>query len=61
MVPFILILVIELRYSSRHEWILIEKNVGTVGMSEYATKQLGDIVYIELPQPGTKVTKDGKP
>ncbi|OGF67537.1 MAG: glycine cleavage system protein H [Candidatus Fischerbacteria bacterium RBG_13_37_8] len=39
-------------YTKDHEWIKTQANIGTVGITEYAQKQLGDIVYIELPEPG---------
>ncbi len=38
------------RYTEDHEWIKIEGNIGTVGITDYAQKQLGDIVYVELPE-----------
>lgn len=38
------------RYTESHEWIQIEGKVGTVGVTNYAQKELGDIVYVELPQ-----------
>ncbi|MDO9460023.1 MAG: glycine cleavage system protein GcvH [Alphaproteobacteria bacterium] len=41
-------------YTQDHEWIRLEGDVGTVGISNYAQEQLGDIVFVELPQPGTK-------
>lgn len=40
------------KYSDQHEWIRLEDNVGIVGITEYATQQLGDIVYVELPSLG---------
>lgn len=42
----------ELRYSEKHEWISIEGDIGTVGISDYAQSELGDIVFVELPQVG---------
>ena len=44
-----------LKYTKDHEWIRIEGNVGTVGITEYAQGELGDIVFIELPSIGKKV------
>ncbi len=38
------------RYTEDHEWIKVEGNIGTVGITDYAQKQLGDIVYVELPE-----------
>jgi glycine cleavage system H protein len=43
----------ELRYTKEHEWVAIDGEVATVGITEYAQGELGDIVYIELPEPGT--------
>ncbi len=48
----------DVKYSKEHEWVLVEGNVATVGITDYAQEQLGDIVYIELPEVGTEVTKD---
>ena len=45
------------RYTEEHEWIRIEGDVATVGITDYAQNQLGDVVYVELPQPGQKVEK----
>jgi glycine cleavage system H protein len=45
----------ELRYTSEHEWIRLEGDVATVGISAYAQEQLGDVVYVELPEVGRKV------
>ena len=42
-------------YTQDHEWIRLEGDVGTVGISNYAQEQLGDIVFVELPQAGTKI------
>jgi glycine cleavage system H protein len=44
-----------LLYTKEHEWVRIEGDTATVGITDYAQKQLGDIVYVELPSPGTKV------
>lgn len=45
------------RYTREHEWIRVEGNVGTVGISNHAQEQLGDIVYVELPEVGRDVKK----
>jgi glycine cleavage system H protein len=50
----------ELRYSEEHEWATIDENIATIGITDYAQEQLGDIVYIELPETGTQVTKGDK-
>jgi len=47
-----------LRYSKEHEWVLVEGNIATIGITEYAQEELGDIVYVELPEVGEKVVKD---
>lgn len=41
-----------LKYTESHEWALIEDDVATVGITEHATEQLGDIVFVELPEIG---------
>jgi len=46
-----------LLYTKDHEWAKIEGDVATVGITDYAQGELGDIVFIELPQAGSKVTK----
>ena len=48
----------ELRYSSEHEWVAVEDGVATVGISDYAQEQLGDVVYVELPAVDDEVIKD---
>jgi len=48
----------ELRYSREHEWVAVEENIATIGITDYAQDQLGDIVYVELPEVGAQVTKD---
>jgi glycine cleavage system H protein len=45
----------DLLYTEKHEWIRTDGDVATVGITDYAQTQLGDIVYIELPAAGTKV------
>ena len=42
-------------YTQDHEWISVDGDVGTVGISDYAQQQLGDIVFVELPQLGAKI------
>jgi len=44
-----------LRYTKEHEWVRAEGDVGTVGITWHAQKELGDIVYVDLPKPGTRV------
>ena len=45
------------KYSNEHEWIRVEGDVGTVGISQYAQEQLGDVVFVDVPQAGRKVAK----
>jgi glycine cleavage system H protein len=45
----------DLRYTKEHEWIRVEGDLATVGITDYAAKQLGDIVFVELPEIGRKV------
>jgi glycine cleavage system H protein len=47
-----------LKYSKEHEWVLVEGSMATIGITEYAQEELGDIVYVELPEVGEKVVKD---
>ena len=46
----------EFRYTDQHEWIRVDRDVATVGITDYAQHELGDVVFVELPKPGTKVT-----
>ncbi len=43
------------RYTKEHEWVSVEGDTGTVGITFHAQKELGDIVYVDLPKPGTQV------
>ncbi len=45
------------QYTKEHEWIRVEDGVGVVGITEYAQEQLGDIVYVELPEVGAGMTQ----
>jgi glycine cleavage system H protein len=49
----------DVKYTNEHEWIRIEDGVAVVGITDYAQAQLGDIVYVELPAVGKKLTKGG--
>lgn len=42
-----------MKYTDSHDWIRIEGNIGTVGITQYAQKELGEVVYIELPTVGS--------
>ena len=44
------------KYTKEHEWVRIDADVGTAGITDYAQDQLGDIVFVDLPASGTKVT-----
>ena len=50
----------DVRYTKDHEWISVEGGVGTVGITDYAQQQLGDVVYVELPEVGRKVARGGE-
>ena len=45
-------------YTKEHEWAQVDENIVTVGVTEYAQKALGEIVYIEFPEEGQKVTQN---
>ncbi|MBI5588060.1 MAG: glycine cleavage system protein GcvH [Deltaproteobacteria bacterium] len=47
----------DLKYTKEHEWVKVEGNIATVGITDYAQDSLGDVVYVELPQEGGTVTK----
>ncbi len=48
----------DLKYSREHEWVLVEGDIATIGISAFAEDQLGDVVFVELPAPGDTVSKD---
>ncbi|WP_203138067.1 glycine cleavage system protein GcvH [Microbacterium sp. JZ31] len=45
-----------LSYTAEHEWIAVDGDVATIGITDYAADQLGDVVYVDLPSVGTTVT-----
>ena len=45
------------KYTDEHEWIRLDGDIATVGITDYAQSQLGDVVYVELTKPGQKVEK----
>ena len=47
-----------LLYSKEHEWVLVEGDTATIGITEFAQEELGDVVYVELPEVGEKIVKD---
>lgn len=49
----------DLKYSKEHEWVRVEGDVGTVGITQYAVSSLGDVVFVELPEVGDEFDQDG--
>ncbi|MEM9549796.1 MAG: glycine cleavage system protein GcvH [Pseudomonadota bacterium] len=47
-----------MKFTEEHEWLLIDGDVVTVGITEHAAEQLGDIVFVELPDVGASISKD---
>ncbi len=47
----------DLKYTKEHEWVRVEEGIGTVGITDYAQDQLGDIVYVDLPAVGATVSQ----
>lgn len=47
----------DLKYTKDHEWVRLEGDTGTVGITDFAQSQLGDVVYVDLPAVGTALTK----
>ena len=45
------------KYSEDHEWITVEGNTGTVGITDFAQQQLGDVVFVELPEVGAQLSQ----
>ena len=45
------------RFTKEHEWVSVEGDIGTIGISDHAQHELGDIVYVDLPKPGTTVAQ----
>jgi len=50
----------DLRYSKEHEWVRLDGEIATVGITDFAQDQLGDIVYLDLPKPGTEIAQFAK-
>ena len=48
----------ELRYTKEHEWVKIEENTAVIGITDFAQNELGDIVFVELPEVGDEVSLD---
>ena len=49
----------DVKFSKEHEWIKLDDDTATIGITKHATEMLGDIVFVELPEKGTSVEKDG--
>jgi len=49
----------EVKFSKEHEWIKLDGDTATIGITQHATEMLGDIVFVELPEIGVSVVKDG--
>ena len=49
----------EVKFSKEHEWIKLDGDTATIGITQHATEMLGDIVFVELPEIGSSVAKDG--
>jgi glycine cleavage system H protein len=49
----------EVKYSKEHEWIKLDGDIAIIGITQHATEMLGDIVFVELPEIGNSVIKDG--
>ena len=50
----------ELRYTTEHEWVRVDGDIATIGVTFFAQDQLGDVVYVVLPSAGSTVQKDAK-
>ena len=50
----------ETRYTDQHEWVRVEGDEATVGITKYAAEQLGDVVFVEVPEPGRDLGQGGE-
>jgi|TARA_B100001964_G_C14228128_1_gene598691 glycine cleavage system H protein len=50
----------EKKFSKQHEWVSVEGKMATIGITKHATEMLGDIVFVELPEKGKNVIKEGQ-
>jgi len=50
----------EIRYTDQHEWVRIEGDEATVGITKYAAEQLGDVVFVEVPESGRSLAQGGE-
>ena len=49
----------EVKFSKEHEWLKLDGDIATIGITQHATEMLGDIVFVELPEKGLSVVKNG--
>ena len=50
----------EVKYSKEHEWIKLDGEIATIGITKHATEMLGDIVFVEVPEAGKSIEKEGQ-
>ena len=50
----------EKKYSKQHEWASVDGEVATIGITKHASEMLGDVVFVELPEKGKNIEKDGQ-
>ena len=50
----------EVKYSKEHEWLKLDGEIATIGITQHATEMLGDIVFVEVPEQGKSVEKEGQ-
>ena len=50
----------EIRFTDQHEWVRVDGDEATVGITKYAAEQLGDVVYVEMPEAGRKIGQGGE-
>jgi glycine cleavage system H protein len=50
----------DVRYTDQHEWVRIDGDEATIGITRYAAKQLGDVVFVEVPEPGRSLAAGGE-
>ncbi len=50
----------EVRFTDQHEWVRVDGDVATIGITRYAAEQLGDVVYVEVPESGRKIGAGGE-
>jgi len=51
---------VEMRFTKSHEWVKVEAQIATIGITDYAQKQLGDIVFIEMPEVGIRIKQSAQ-